>query len=291
MALDLHRVRLDRRRFLGACALGGAGWLGRAPAVGARRLDRVGLQLYTVREELTRDDAATIARVAEIGFSEVELAGLGGKTAAELAAMLERHGLKAPSAHTQLGELEGDRLTAQLDSCAILGHRYLVCAYLFPNQRQTLDQYRAHAELFNQAGERCRAAGVRFAYHNHDFELAPLGATGEPLPYDLLLERCDPELVAFEMDLYWISKAGADPLAYFDRWPGRFELFHVKDMDATEDKAFTEVGTGVIDFERIFARAGEAGTKHFFVEQDVVQGDVWKSLSTSFAAARALQLA
>jgi sugar phosphate isomerase/epimerase len=280
---------LDRRRFLLACALGG-GLAGLARPAGARRLERVGLQLYTVRAELVRDVEATLARVAEIGFSEVELAGLAGLTPAAFAELLKRHGLAAPSGHTQLGELEGDRLEAQLEACATLGHRYLVCAWLAPDQRRSIDQYRAHAELFNRAGERCRSAGVRLAYHNHDFELAPPeGPDGDTVPLDVLLDRCDPQLVAFELDLYWITKGGGDPLAYFERWPGRFELFHVKDMDATEARSFTEVGAGVIDFERIFAHAGEAGVRHSFVEQDVVKGDLWQSLRTSYETVRALR--
>jgi sugar phosphate isomerase/epimerase len=287
--VDHEPATLDRRRFLLACAAGGGALLG-ARRLPARRLDRVGLQLYTVRAELAADVEGTLARVAEIGFAEVELAGLAGRSVGDLASILKRNGLAAPSGHAQLVDLDGDRLEAQLETCAALGHRYLVCAYLTPEQRATLDQYRAHADLFNRAGERCRAAGVRLAYHNHDFELMPMAAHGaEVVPYDLLLERCDPGLVAFEMDLYWITKGGADPLAYFDRWPGRFELFHVKDMDETEQRSFTEVGAGVIDFERIFARAGDAGARHFFVEQDVVKGDVWQSLRTSLAAARALQ--
>ncbi|HVS15691.1 MAG TPA: sugar phosphate isomerase/epimerase [Thermoanaerobaculia bacterium] len=280
---------LDRRRFLLACALSG-GLAGLARPARARRLERVGLQLYTVRAELARDVEGTVARVAEIGFSEVELAGHAGRTPAELAAILARHDLTAPSGHTQLAGLAEDRLEAELDACAALGHRYLVCAYLAPNQRRTLDQYRAHADLFNRSGERCRSAGVRLAYHNHDFELAPIaGPNGATMPLELLLERCDPQLVAFELDLYWITKGGGDPLSYFARWPGRFELFHVKDMDASEAGSFTEVGAGVIDFERIFAHAGQAGVRHSFVEQDVVQGDLWQSLRTSYAAARALR--
>ena len=115
-------------------------------------------------------------------------------------------------------------------------------------------------------GEQARAAGIRFAYHNHDFEFARL--EGRWLPYDALLERCDPRHVAFEMDLYWITKGGQDPLAYFARWPGRFPMVHVKDSMGPPDNKMADVGAGKIDWKRIFSKEQQAGIKHFFVEHD-----------------------
>jgi sugar phosphate isomerase/epimerase len=277
---------MDRRAFLAATLAPAAAALGAAlPAAGrvrsqeqARRpIAAVGLQLYTIRTELQRDVEGSLRRVAELGYREVELAGLAGRSAAELRALLDRHGLAAPAGHFPLPSLQPAELPRTLEVCAVLGHRWLVCPFLPANER-TLDHYRRHAELFDSVGEACRAAGIRFAYHNHDFELAEADGV---VPLDLLLRETSPQLVDFELDLYWVTKGGGDPLDYFARFPGRFALWHVKDMDATEQRSFAEVGTGTIPFPAIFARSEEAGVKHYFVEQDVVQGEIWGVLERS----------
>jgi sugar phosphate isomerase/epimerase len=237
----------------------------------ANAVERVGIQLYTLRAELARDLEGTIRRVAALGYAEVELAGLYERSPADLRALLDGAGLVAPSGHFPLPSLGPAELPRTIEACVALGHRWLVCPFLPANER-TLDHYRRHAEHFDRVGEACRAAGLRFAYHNHDFELR---AEGGEVPLELLLRSTSPQLVDFELDLYWVTKGGGDPLDTIARHPGRFALWHVKDMDATEQRSFAEVGTGVIDFPAIFARSEQAGAKHYYVEQDVVRGEIW----------------
>lgn len=224
---------------------------------------RIGLQLYTVRDLLGRDFEGTLARVAEIGFQEVEFAGYFGHSPEQVRAALARSGLAAPSAHVPLES--GDAWQATLDAARVMGHRYVVLAWIPPEQRRTLDDYRRLAARLNRAGAAATAAGLRLAYHNHDFELTPLG---ESVPYDLLLAETDAAHVAFEMDIYWVVKAGGDPLAYLARHPGRFPMVHAKDASAAPERRMMDVGSGTIDFRTILARGTAAGVRHVFVEHD-----------------------
>jgi sugar phosphate isomerase/epimerase len=248
-----------------------------ASGLGARRLTAIGAQLYTVRRELEKDFEGTLARVAALGYREVEFAGYFNRPPKEVRAVLARHDLTSPAAHVQLADLRGS-LQGMIDAARRIGHEYLLLAWTPPEERKSLDDYRRLADLCNRAGERTKKAGVRFAYHNHDFEFA---AVEGRVPYDLLLERTDPQLVKLEMDLYWIVKGGARPLDYFNRYPGRYRLLHVKDMDSTPRHYFTEVGRGVIDFKPIFAGAARAGVRHYFVEQDETPGSPFDSLKIS----------
>jgi sugar phosphate isomerase/epimerase len=211
-----------------------------------------------------------------------------GMSRADFASLLRKNGLKMPSGHYMLGAtpLNGSYPKGTIlhdwqkavDDAAAIGQQYMVCAFLMPEERKTIDDYKRIADNFNKAGETCGKAGIQFCYHNHNFEFQPLDGQ---LPYDVLLGNTDADLVKMEMDIYWVTKAGQHPLALFDRHPGRFPLWHVKDMDNTPRQFFTEVGNGVIDFKRIFAKAKEAGMKHFFVEQDICPGDPFDSITTS----------
>ena len=281
---------MNRRLFLNRFALAAAGGLrlsnaDPAAAAGKRRLSRIGMQLYTVRRELERDFGGTLAKVAALGYREVEFAGYFGHRPAEVRSLLARQRLSAPAAHVQLSELRGD-LRPMLDAAHVIGHRYLLVAWLPPEERRSLDDYRRLADLFNEAGARMRREGLRFAYHNHDFEFAP---TEGRVPYDLLLERTDARAVKLEMDLYWAVKGGASPVEYFGRQPGRFHLLHVKDMDSTPRRYFADVGRGVIDFRNIFAHAGRAGVRHYFVEHDEPPGSPFESLKVSIDYLRRLE--
>jgi len=196
--------------------------------------------------------------------------------------MLDRHGLVAPSSRVSYDAL-GDRLPQSLEAAKILGQSYIVCAWIDAELRREPDVWRHAAERFNRAGEASKKLGIQFAYHNHDFELTP--ADGR-LPYDLLLAETDPELVKMEMDLYWITKGGQDPVAYFDRHPGRFPLVHVKDMDRRGEIA--DVGSGTIDFARIFARSETAVIRHYLVEHDNSSSPI-ESISASYRFLRRLR--
>lgn len=279
---------MDRRLFVNRLALAAAGLSlanTNARAAGRRKLSRIGAQLYTVRRELGKDFEGTLAKVAALGYREVEFAGYFGRRPAEVKALLRRLGLDAPAAHVSLAELRGD-LRPLLDAAQAVGHRYLLVAWLPPEERASLDHYRRLADLFNEAGARMFREGVQFAYHNHDFEFAPSGGR---VPYDLLLERTDPRAVKLEMDLYWAVKGGANPVEYFGRHPGRFRLLHVKDMDATPRRFFADVGRGVIDFKSIFAKSDRAGVRHYFVENDEPAGSPFESLRASIDYLRRLE--
>ncbi len=226
------------------------------------QIDSIGLQLYTVRAALAADFDSTLARVAAIGYREVEFAGYFGHIARQVRAKLDEVGLVSPSAHVSL-DATGAGWEELLQDAHTIGQQYLVVASV--GSVRELDGYRRIAERFNRAGEIAKKAGIRLAYHNHDYEFSPLQGK---LPYDVLLEETDPDYVCFEIDLYWIFKGGQDPLTYFTRWPGRIQMLHLKDAKRSPPHDMTEVGAGMLNWRRILASARSAGVKHYFVEQD-----------------------
>jgi sugar phosphate isomerase/epimerase len=221
-----------------------------------------GIQLYTVRSLMAKDVAGTLDALARIGYKEVEFAGLHGASPSAVRAMLDHLGLSSPASHVGLDELREDAAAVFAQSRA-LGNRYVVVPWIDAAERRTIAGYEAVAAALNRFGAVARDAGLRLGYHNHDFELQPIGGR---VPYDVLLERTDPELVDMELDLFWLAKGGGDPIAYFRRHPGRFVMVHVKDM--APDGAMVEVGRGTLDFARVFAAAEQAGLRHAFVEHD-----------------------
>jgi len=274
---------MHRRAFVhtAGAALGGLAALGpvacRAATPPAAVPRRLGVQLYTVRDVLPHDFVGVLEAVRRTGYEEVEFAGYHGRDPRVVRAVLDDLGLAAPAAHVGLDVLRGD-LGAQIEAAQALGHRYLVVPWLDEAERPSLDGYRRVAGSLNEVGARLQEAGVQLAYHNHDFEFETFG--GERSGYDVLLEETDPALVAMEMDLFWAVNGGQDPVAYFEQYPGRFPLFHVKDRAA--DGAMADVGAGAIDFARIFARAEQAGLRHAFVEHDD-PGDPLGSIRASYA--------
>lgn len=257
----------SRRSFLttlGAAAIGAVLQPACARAASRRRLDRIGLQLYTVRGEMQRDMEATLARVAEIGYREVEFAGYFDRAPAQVAALLEQNGLASPSAHIGFDQMR-DEWERVLGDSAEIGHAYVTIPSIAAGDRRTIDDWKRIAALFNERAAQADAAGLRFAYHNHDFEFAPIG---DAIPFDVLLAETDPALVHFELDIYWITRAGHDALDYFARFPGRFSMTHLKDSAGPPDHRMVDVGSGSIDFGRIIAAADDAGVQHHFVEHD-----------------------
>lgn len=221
-----------------------------------------GLQLYTVRDLMAQSVADTLKLVAGIGYKEVEFAGYFNLKAKAVRQLLDSEGLTAPSAHLPLEVLQS-QLNQVIDDAQTVGHHYIVLPYLTEPQRQSIDQYKAIAELLNKAGEACKKAGLQMAYHNHDFEFQAINGQ---VPYDILLKETDTELVKMELDLFWTVKAGLSPLQLFERSPGRFPLWHVKDMNQKGE--MVDVGTGVIDFAPMVAKAELSGVKHAFIEHD-----------------------
>lgn len=243
--------------------------------------NRVGLQLYTVRDMAQQDLLGTLEYVAALGYKDMEFAGYFGHPVQTLRRHLDVLGLASPSVHVPLTVLQNN-LQQAIDDALVMGHQYLVMPYLTPEQREGgIDTYKRLAEFLSGVGETCRDNGLFLAYHNHDFEFEQL--QGE-LPYDLLLE-VPAEHMLMELDLYWTTKAGYDPVRLFEQHPGRFPLWHVKDMD--EKGEFADVGSGSIDFERIFAHRATAGLQYGFVERDRTP-NLEQTLVNSFSAAHSL---
>jgi sugar phosphate isomerase/epimerase len=218
--------------------------------------------------------------VAALGYKEVEFAGYFDQPPKTVRAMLDRHGLTSPSTHIDYASL-GDKLPQVIEASQIIGHRFIVNPWLDEEMRKQPDVWKKAAETYNRAGAMTAKAGIQFAYHNHHFEFVPVNGVR---PYDFLLETCDPKLVKMELDLCWITVAGQDPLAYFQKYPGRFPMVHVKGITKVPENAaaqspalpfdqvmpnLTDVGSGdVVDWKRIFAKSSQAGIKHYFVEHD-----------------------
>lgn len=260
---------MDRRTFILATAALAAGCSRSAEtgtavsaeATATAAAAPLGVQLYTLRDLMAESVASALELVASSGYREVEFAGYFDHTPKQLRALLDANGLSAPSGHisNQLFAAEPEKMA---DVAAAMGHKYLVIPWTDEHER-SIDDYHRHAESFNRWGEICKAAGLQFAYHNHDFEFHE---TDGILPYDLLLEETDPSVVAFELDLAWAQKGNADSVGYFNKWPGRFPLLHVKDMNAEGNEV--DIGDGDVDFAAIFAAAETGGVKHGFVERD-----------------------
>ncbi len=271
-----ERRELSRRSFLfelaaltasgsllASCASAGT----RASATPSRNAatspDMIGLQLYTVRDQLQADFDGTLAKIAQIGYKNMEFAGYYNRTPEQVHATLDRLQLVSTSSHIGAPLMRQDA-AAQITSAKTIGQDYItIPSYSFGKD---LAGWRKGVAEFNQWGAMCRDAGIRLAYHNHNFEFAPLeGTTG----YEILQNEVDPKLVDFELDLYWARFADQDPLALFAKHPGRFAMWHVKDMVVADDKkGMSPVGKGTIDFKTYFANAQQSGLKHFFVEHD-----------------------
>lgn len=284
-----------RRSFLKSSAVYSAGLL-IAPSLLNYNHKYIGLQLYTVRDAMQSDPSATLARVSKLGYNSVEGATYTGTQkfygmeAAEFSRLLKRNGLIMPSSHYRLGDekMNGEMPKGTImqdwgkavDDAAAVGIKYMVCAYLSEAERGGTARYKHIAEQFNKAGEICKKSGIQLCYHNHDFEFKKEDGK---FMYEVLLENTDKNLVKMEMDMYWVNKAGQDPIALINEHPGRFPLWHIKDMDKTPERAFTEVGNGSIDFKKIFKYADKAGLQYFFVEQDKTPGDPFNSITQSIS--------
>jgi len=242
------------------------------------RIERIGVQLYTVRSEMAKDVAATIARVAQIGYKEVEFAGYFGLEPARIRELLDANRLTSPSVHTAIEILERD-FDAQAAAAKVIGHAVLIVPSLNTRTLTSIDAWKEVAKRFNALGRKAHDAGLRFAFHNHAVEPIPVNGTR---PYDVLLAETDPALVDFQMDLYWMIKAGGDPLAYFESNPGRFISVHVKDATAAPELAMRDVGAGSVDWRKIFAKRAKAGIRYFIVEHDAPTPDPFTSIAASY---------
>ncbi len=288
-----------RRNFLGA-VLGG---VAAGTAVGARDLwaagrlawpGPIGLEIYTVREMFAQDPARTLMQVAGVGYKEVEISP--SVKPSSLIPDLRAAGLAAPSAYVDVPKtIEDWKKTVALGKQ--YGVRYLVVG---DNPVLSAEAWRRRAELFTQCGTVAHGAGIQFCYHAHFHEFARVDGT---CGYDIMLTRCDPKLLKMEMDVFWAVYAGVDPVSYFQRYPGRFPLLHIKDLkkgykgstsESPSDQGpnpFMPVGEGSIDWRRIFAHAAQAGAQHIFVEQDRCDQPPLEAIKISFDYLKNLRLA
>lgn len=278
---------MHRRTFLSTIGLAAAAaQLGCAPtlanaSVGRRRLQRVGIQLYSLRADARRDLERTLADIAAIGYKDVELLGSMNNfamPAARLREVLDRNGLRAPSTHVSGGVV--DDLERNLDEAQTLGHQYLVVASLPIQGQRTLDDYRRWADRLNDAGRRARTRGVWIGFHNHANDMTVIDGV---VPYDLLIERTDPSLVRHQLDTGNTAMGGKDPAEYMRRYGSRFWLFHIKDVPRLGATSDTELGKGMIDFRQLMASISDIDQKHLFVEQETYPGAPIDSLRRDYA--------
>jgi sugar phosphate isomerase/epimerase len=266
-----------------------------AARIAARQLQAIGVQLYTVRSVLPQKPAETLHAIETIGYREIEPT-YGGLD--RLWPAIEATHLKPVSVHldnTLMNAGKEDDLARAIDQVKKWGFAYAVFPYLPPAERGGLDKIRVLTDKLNRAGEKCRAAGLTFCYHNHAFEFEPMeGTTG----FQVMMDRLDKNLCGFEMDCFWVSVAGHDPVELLQKLSGRVPLLHLKDKapgtpvmfkESVDRGAFKEVGSGAIDWPAVLRAAVSAGVQHYFVEQDQTPGDPVESLRQSFGYLSKLQ--
>jgi len=247
-----------------------------------RKLDKIGVQLYTVRGEMERDFEGTLRKIANLGYDEVEFAGLFDNDPKDVKSLLDELGLDPVASHVNWKKFK-ENPDAMIAETVALGSRYMILPYLPEEERQTLDQWRDWIARLNEAGAKAHEQGVVVAYHNHEFEFEEIDGVK---PFDLIMAEIDRRYVKLEMDLFWVTLAGEDPAVYFGQYEGGFPLSHVKDM--TPEKQMVDVGSGAIDFASIFATAEDAGMKHFIVEHDNPE-DPMQSIENSITYLRSLE--
>ncbi|MES1214962.1 MAG: sugar phosphate isomerase/epimerase [Bacteroidota bacterium] len=300
---------LNRRHFIKRSAALSAGslLLSTKFLTAPKLLNKIGIQFFSLPKMLDSDFEGTLTLLSKMGYKEVELfgpypfstdaarkrwdavtpslgfkgSGFFGHTAFEVKNMLKAHGLTPSSMHTDLDTLE-TAMPKLAEAANLLGAGYVILPAIPDEKRQTLDDYKKIADAFNKIGEAAKKEGVRFAYHNHGYGLKEVNGQ---IPLKLILDGTDSSLVFFEMDLYWTTAGGADPVAYLEAYKNRYHLMHVKDMmkkvrfsgDGGDSKQWIELfpymttaGSGVLDLKTILKKAKENGVKHFIVEQDIV---------------------
>jgi sugar phosphate isomerase/epimerase len=268
-------MNYKRRDFLKTAGLAGAGlmmapWL--SSCKGTQALSKAsrnfGLQLYTLRDVLPSDPAGVLKQVASFGYKQIEsyegAKGMfWGMKNTEFKKLMDDLGMKIVASHCNINE-NFERKAAE---AAAIGMNYLICPWLGP--QKTIEDYKRAAAKFNQLGEVCRKNGMRFAYHNHDYSFLPVEGQ---LPQDVMMQQTDAALVDYEMDIYWVATAGQDPEDWFDKYPNRFRLCHIKDRrkGATQSDRDASVilGTGSLDWKDILKKAGARGMEYFIVEQE-----------------------
>jgi sugar phosphate isomerase/epimerase len=264
---------------MGAAALGSA-----LPRIlRADPFTGVGIQLYTLRNEMRADPEATLQRIAQLGYTEIEWWGSFGRTDEQLRRLLDSHGLTSPAWHVATESLAPDKLDATIATAQTMGHKHLIVAWTPPTARGA-DDFRRLADLLNAAGQRAAAEGIRTGYHNHDFEFEMVEGVTR---LELLMSRTDASVVDIELDCYWAFKAGRDPIAMLREHRARITHLHLKDSAGAPEHKQVDLGEGVIDWRTLLRVAAEGRVKHVFVEHDS-PADPWVTASTGRTYLRAL---
>jgi sugar phosphate isomerase/epimerase len=241
----------------------------------------IGIQLYTIRDLVNKDFTGTLKTLSEIGYNSLEAAGYAdrkfyGYSPKEYEKICLDFGLRPLSSHSGVSLSNADQI---IEDTKAAGMDYLVLPWIGEDRRKSADHYKALAEELNQIGEKCKVAGLKFGYHNHAFEFEKKDGQ---IPYDILLENTEPDLCFMQLDFYWMVYGGFEPLDYFEKYPGRFELWHIKDMAGNEARESTEIGNGIIDFKAIYKKRELAGMKYFFLEQEAFNMDPIESITISY---------
>lgn len=282
----------SRRTFIKQIGLATAG-LTILPYVGcaaAEKTKKFGIQLYSLRDEIPKGIENVISQIAKAGYSYVEGFGFSDKngyfglSSEKFKDLLNTYHLTSPSSHFDFGDWEKTQddniLKSYIASAQVLKQKYVTIPFINPKIFKSIESSKAFAKKVNRAGKIVKDAGLKLAYHNHDIEFFDLnGTTG----YDILLQETDPDLVDFEMDLYWVVNAKKDVLKYFESYPGRFTMWHIKDMRKSDITLNTEIGNGLINFKPIFAKAKLAGLKYPIVEQESFEMNPFDSITKSAA--------
>ena len=275
---------MKRRTFIqsGALAIAGANITSNLLAAGSKYKNKVGLQLYSLRDVIFKDAKAVLKSVADFGYKELETFGhAGGKVFgmpyAEYGDYVKSLGMKTISGHYGMEIVEKSWRQA-CDEAKALGQEYVTVPWLNETYYKTLDDVKKTCDTINKAAQVAKTKGLKTAYHNHAFEF---GKVDGQVIMDVMLAELDPKLVSIELDIFWVVNAGQDPLQYFEKYPKRFEQWHVKDMDKSDKNRNADVGTGAIDFTKIFASAKKSGMKHFYIEQETYPGSSSDSVKAS----------
>jgi sugar phosphate isomerase/epimerase len=269
--------RRDLLRALGASALMPS--LARAALSVPRRtaVPAVGIQLYLARSLMRADPEGTLARIAEIGFAEVEWWGRWDRTPQQLRATLDAHGLRSPSYHVGTGALQPDRLPALLDVASTMGHERLVIASLEPQERLTADDWKRAAELMNRAGLAAQPRGMRIGYHNHGYESTRFE---DRTAYEILLGETDPAFVDFQLDAYWALTGGTEPIAFLRQHRDRITSLHLKDAAPPPTYGQVDLGTGIIDWPTLISEGAAARVTSLYLDLDD-PADVWATAGSA----------
>ena len=262
-----------RRTFIkGVAAAVVVGFISPKIMLANKKSRTIGIQLYTLRDLIAENFEEVLGIVSDIGYKTVEAAGYSdrkfyGYFPGEYKKILADYDLTPISSHAKFSLRDAPKV---IEDTVESGAKYLIYPWLKQSERKSIDSYKKLADEFNRIGSLCNAAGLTFGYHNHAFEFEDIG---DIIPYNVLLENTEPSMVCMELDLYWIMKAGYNPQEYFDLYPGRFKLWHIKDMDESKEMNFAPVGKGIINFQSIFKQKEKAGLEYSFVEQDTHSND------------------